>query len=55
MQKRNGIEVEVVKMPQNMKKQLPAPRECATMSSCDFTHFLIGGLNYEAVKDISMA
>jgi hypothetical protein len=34
---------------------VPAPRECATITTSDFRTFLIGGLNYEAIKEICEA
>ena len=33
-------------------KWTPAPRECATITSCDFCTFMIGGMNFEAIKDV---
>jgi hypothetical protein len=33
-------------------KWLPAPRECATLTVCDFKMYLIGGLNFDACKEM---
>ena len=44
----NYIEVHKVKDC----KWVPAPRECATLTVCDFKMYMIGGINYDACKDI---
>jgi hypothetical protein len=31
----------------------PAPRESATLATCNFRSYLIGGLNFEAVKEVN--
>lgn len=33
-------------------KWLPAPRECATLTVCEYKMYLIGGLNFDACKEI---
>lgn len=33
-------------------KWLPAPRECATLTVCDYKMFLIGGINFDACKEM---
>jgi len=49
-QKREGFRVDVTSAKES--KWTPAPRECATVTTCDFRTFLIGGLNYEAIREI---
>ena len=36
-------------------KWTPAPREVASMTTCDMKTFLIGGMNYEAIREITKA
>jgi hypothetical protein len=36
-------------------KWTPAPREVASMTTCDMKPFLIGGMNYEAIREITKA
>lgn len=52
-QKREGFRVDVTSAKES--KWTPAPRECATVVTCDFRTFLIGGLNYEAIREITEA
>jgi len=33
-------------------KWSPAPRECATLTVCDFKMYLIGGINFDACKEV---
>jgi len=54
MQKREGIRVEV-KVINDPKWKTPAPRECATINQCDFKNYLFGGLNYNAMNDVTEA
>lgn len=34
---------------------LPAPRECSTLTTVGYKMYLIGGLNYDACKEIICA
>jgi hypothetical protein len=52
-QKREGFRVDIIESKQ--AKWTPAPRECATMSTVDHRSFLIGGMNYEAIREIVRA
>jgi len=52
MQRREGFRIDVTEVKQ--AKWIPAPRECATLTTCgDYRMFMIGGLNFDAVKEIS--
>jgi hypothetical protein len=52
MQKRESFYVTVVKMPNT--GWCPAPRECATLTSINHRAYLLGGLNYDANKEVAM-
>ena len=51
MQKRESFYVTVLKMPLNNWQ--PAPRECATLTTVNNQGFLIGGLNFDANKEVA--
>lgn len=53
MQKRESFRIDV-RMPFESKWQ-PAPRECATLTTCGYKMFLMGGLNFDACKEIVQA
>ena len=53
MQKRESFRIDV-QIPQE-SKWLPAPRECATLTTVGFNMYLMGGLNYDACKEIICA
>ena len=53
MQKRENFRLEI-RVP-NESKWLPAPRECATLTPVGVTMYLIGGLNYDACREIISA
>jgi hypothetical protein len=36
-------------------KWTPAPREVSTLTTCDLKTFLIGGMNFNAVREITKA
>jgi len=53
-QKREGFRVDITKSKDS--KWTPAPREVATLTTtCDMQTFLIGGMNYEAIKEVTKA
>ena len=51
MQKRESFFVTVVKM--ELHNWQPAPRECATLTTINNRAFLVGGLNYEANREVA--
>jgi hypothetical protein len=51
MQKRESFYVTVVKMPSN--GWCPAPRECASLTAINHRAYLMGGLNYDANKEVA--
>ena len=53
MQKRESFRLEV-KIPFESKWQ-PAPRECASICTVGYSLYLIGGLNYDACREIISA
>ena len=53
MQKRIGMQIEISKG--TVDKLNPAPREGATLTAMGMKGYLIGGLNYDAVRDIYKA
>ena len=53
MQKRESFRMEV-KLPTEAK-WIPAPRECATLTTVGFSMYLIGGLNYDVCSEIIRA
>ena len=50
MQKRESFYVTVVKMP--VSGWCPAPRECATLTAINHRTYLLGGLNYDANREV---
>lgn len=50
MQKRESFYVTVVKMP--VAGWQPAPRECATLTTINHRAYLLGGLNYDANREV---
>jgi len=53
MQKRESFRLEV-RLPFE-SKWLPAPRECATLTTVNYNMYLMGGLNYDACREIVSA
>lgn len=53
MQKRESFRINV-QIPFE-SKWLPAPRECATITTVGFKMYLMGGLNYDACREIICA
>lgn len=53
MQKRESFRLNVT-IPFD-SKTMPAPRECATLTTVGFSMYLIGGLNYDACREIICA
>ena len=53
MQKRESFRIDV-QIPQE-SKWLPAPRECATLTTVGYSMYLMGGLNYNVCKEIICA
>lgn len=53
MQKRESFRIDV-KLPFD-SKWMPAPRECATLTTVNYKMYLMGGLNYDACKEIIQA
>jgi hypothetical protein len=51
MQKRESFYVTVIKMP--VHGWQPAPRECASMTAVNHRAYLMGGLNYDANKEVA--
>ena len=51
MQKRESFYVTVVKLPAYGWQ--PAPRECTTLTTANQRAYLIGGLNYDAYREIA--
>ena len=52
MQKREAFHVSVQKVP--ITTWQPAPRECATLTTVRNRAYLIGGLNFDAAREVSM-
>ena len=53
MQKRENFRI-VVREPLDTQ-WVPAPRECATLTTVGYDIYLIGGLNFSTCKEISKA
>lgn len=53
MQKRESFRLDV-KLPFD-PKWMPAPRECSTLTTVGYNMYLMGGLNYDACKEIIRA
>lgn len=51
MQKRESYHVSVVRLP--LSNWQPAPRECATLTSMNYRAYLLGGLNYDANREVA--
>jgi hypothetical protein len=51
MQKREGFRVEIRLQPQG-KGWTPQPRECATLTSHNYSMFMIGGMGSDTIKEI---
>jgi hypothetical protein len=51
MQKRESFYVSIVKM--TVSNWQPAPRECASLTSVNHRAYLLGGLNYDANKEVA--
>ena len=51
MQKRESFYVTVVKMP--IFNWQPAPRECASLTSVNNRAYLLGGLNFDANREVA--
>ena len=54
MQKREGFRIEVRAQPEG-KGWTPQPRECATLTAHGLSMFMIGGMGYDAIKEITEA
>ena len=52
MQKRESFFVTVIK--QELHNWQPAPRECATLTTIKNKGYLVGGLNYDANREVAM-
>ena len=50
MQKRESFRIDVRNVVDS--KWMPAPRECATLTTCGYRLYMIGGLNFDTCKDI---
>ena len=53
MQKRESYRIDVKDVFD--QRWMPAPRECATMTTCGYKLYMIGGLNYDACREIVQA
>lgn len=53
MQKRESYRIDVKNVFD--ARWMPAPRECATMTTCGYKLYMIGGLNYDACREIVQA
>ena len=51
MIKRESFYVTVKRIPNT--KWTPAPRECATLTFVNYSAFLLGGLNYDANREVA--
>jgi len=51
MQKRESFYVTVVKMP--IYNWQPAPRECASLTAVNHRAYLLGGLNFDANREVA--
>ena len=50
MQKRESFRIDVKNVVDT--RWMPAPRECATLTTCGYKMYMIGGLNYDTCKEI---
>ena len=50
MQKRESFRIDVKNVVDT--RLMPAPRECASLTTCGYKMYMIGGLNYDTCKEI---
>ena len=53
MQRREDYRIDCKKVVET--GWVPAPRECATLTACGYKLYLIGGINYDAIKEVIQA